>query len=259
MILLSPLHLLGWLAVAPAPLPPQAETQDEAPAQTAKERYDALAAQAEEAMTTWYAEIRAKQEAGEELPENPWATSPIVDLIPQFRTAAADYAGTEDAVPFHLWIVQNAISGAPEEAQKSFSTLCLKHAESEQLEPLAQLMGFVGELFEDIDEELANVAAKSPIERIRDMAGFALHSGPLGSLEYTEKRFEEAKNALEDLAASTKDAGLRQQIESKLQIASKFAIGMVAPDIVGLDLDGTEFQLSDYSGKVIFLDFWGDW
>ena len=35
--------------------------------------------------------------------------------------------------------------------------------------------------------------------------------------------------------------------------------GDVAPDIVGVDLDGVEFKLSDYKGKVIFLDFWGDW
>jgi len=35
--------------------------------------------------------------------------------------------------------------------------------------------------------------------------------------------------------------------------------GDVAPDIEGIDLDGTPFKLSDYKDKVIFLDFWGDW
>lgn len=37
------------------------------------------------------------------------------------------------------------------------------------------------------------------------------------------------------------------------------AIGMVAPEIEGADVDGTEFKLSDYRGKVVLLDFWGDW
>ena len=32
-----------------------------------------------------------------------------------------------------------------------------------------------------------------------------------------------------------------------------------APDIAGTDTDGVAFKLSDYSGKVILLDFWGDW
>ncbi|MCA8952842.1 MAG: hypothetical protein KDE27_25255 [Planctomycetes bacterium] len=37
------------------------------------------------------------------------------------------------------------------------------------------------------------------------------------------------------------------------------AVGGTAPDIVGVDLDGVSFKLSDYKGKVVFLDFWGDW
>jgi hypothetical protein len=37
------------------------------------------------------------------------------------------------------------------------------------------------------------------------------------------------------------------------------AIGKLAPEILGKDLDGVEFRLSDYRGKVVFLDFWGYW
>ena len=36
-------------------------------------------------------------------------------------------------------------------------------------------------------------------------------------------------------------------------------IGSEAPEIVGVDLDGVEFKLSDYRGKVVMLDFYGDW
>ena len=34
---------------------------------------------------------------------------------------------------------------------------------------------------------------------------------------------------------------------------------IAAPEIEGEDVDGTGFKLSDYRGKVILLDFWGDW
>jgi hypothetical protein len=34
------------------------------------------------------------------------------------------------------------------------------------------------------------------------------------------------------------------------------AVGKVAPDIEGEDQDGKRFQLSDYRGKVVLLDFW---
>lgn len=36
-------------------------------------------------------------------------------------------------------------------------------------------------------------------------------------------------------------------------------IGKPAPEIVGSDMDGTPFRLSDYRGQVVMLDFWGDW
>lgn len=35
--------------------------------------------------------------------------------------------------------------------------------------------------------------------------------------------------------------------------------GQLAPEITGEDLDGEVFNLSDYRGKVVMLDFWGDW
>ena len=36
-------------------------------------------------------------------------------------------------------------------------------------------------------------------------------------------------------------------------------VGQMAPEITGKDLDDTAFKLSDYRGKVVMLDFWGDW
>jgi hypothetical protein len=36
-------------------------------------------------------------------------------------------------------------------------------------------------------------------------------------------------------------------------------IGKVAPEITGEDVHGTKFKLSDYRGKVVLLDFWGNW
>ena len=36
-------------------------------------------------------------------------------------------------------------------------------------------------------------------------------------------------------------------------------IGMVAPDIVGSDVDGNGMKLSDFRGKVTVIDFWGFW
>jgi hypothetical protein len=36
-------------------------------------------------------------------------------------------------------------------------------------------------------------------------------------------------------------------------------VGKVAPDVEGEDFDGKTFKLSEYRGKVVLLDFWGNW
>ncbi|MHB8520806.1 MAG: peroxiredoxin family protein [Limisphaerales bacterium] len=40
---------------------------------------------------------------------------------------------------------------------------------------------------------------------------------------------------------------------------SHLAAGKPAPEIEGQDVDGGRFKLSDYRGKVVMVDFWGDW
>jgi cytochrome oxidase Cu insertion factor (SCO1/SenC/PrrC family) len=37
------------------------------------------------------------------------------------------------------------------------------------------------------------------------------------------------------------------------------AVGQPAPEITGEDVDGEPMKLSDYRGKVVMLDFWGNW
>ena len=36
-------------------------------------------------------------------------------------------------------------------------------------------------------------------------------------------------------------------------------VGMTAQEIDGEDIAGQRFKLTDYRGKVVMLDFWGDW
>lgn len=43
------------------------------------------------------------------------------------------------------------------------------------------------------------------------------------------------------------------------EFASKLEIGQPVPDIIGEDIDGVKFKLSDYQGKVTMISFWGFW
>ena len=58
--------------------------------------------------------------------------------------------------------------------------------------------------------------------------------------------------AMKDITIADKTAGPLFELRN-------LAVGKTAPDIVGDDLDGKSFKLSDFRGKVVVLDFWGNW
>ena len=49
------------------------------------------------------------------------------------------------------------------------------------------------------------------------------------------------------------------QADSKARTDGDPGIGRPCPEIAGADIDGQPFKLSDYKGKVVVVDFWGDW
>ncbi len=90
-----------------------------------------------------------------------------------------------------------------------------------------------------------------------------------GGAEYLKKWTPEAINqeAIALLEKCVEDYGdvemgrgtLGELADNKLFALKYLQIGKEAPDIEGQDLDGVDFKLSDYRGKIVVLDFWGDW
>jgi hypothetical protein len=58
---------------------------------------------------------------------------------------------------------------------------------------------------------------------------------------------------------STGRATLGKQAEGELNEIRNLGVGRPCPEIAGEDIDGKPFKLSDYRGKVVVVDFWGDW
>ena len=52
---------------------------------------------------------------------------------------------------------------------------------------------------------------------------------------------------------------LKKQAEQELNVLRHLRVGKEAPNIAGPDLDDKNFKLSDYRGKVVLHDFWGNW
>ncbi len=93
---------------------------------------------------------------------------------------------------------------------------------------------------------------RSLVKRLKDQP-FAL----LGV--NSDEDLEGLKPSLEEATKLTEDAALDDRAKSLEFEARNLVIGDVAPDIFGVDIDGVPFKLSDYRGKVVVIDFWGDW
>jgi hypothetical protein len=73
-----------------------------------------------------------------------------------------------------------------------------------------------------------------------------------------ESLFEKARTEYADVKGGFHDT-IGKSAEAELFELRELAIGKVAPDIVGEDIQGQPMKLSDFRGKVVLLDFWGDW
>ena len=100
--------LICALLGLPLMMPPQAPdaAQEETQAATSSEAED------QEAVDDWRAELQAKYAEAEENGTDPpmmRMTPPLEPFVKRFQEAAADYAGTEDAVQFLVWLTGEAM------------------------------------------------------------------------------------------------------------------------------------------------------
>ena len=125
-----------------------------------------------------------------------------------------------------------------------------------QGQAMFSLVNYLGSLkrYAELDDQVKQQFAKSMGE-----------DGPAYMAKWTPKAIDDASlKLLETCVAKYGDVKMGRRTigamaESKLFVLKYLQIGMVAPDIEGADLDEVAFKLSDYRGKVVVLDFWGDW
>jgi uncharacterized protein (DUF305 family) len=121
------------------------------------------------------------------------------------------------------------------------------------------------------EEEVAAQFRGLNLERIRQMvAGFRdslpaevsqLYADPDTYHHSIETAFEKiiADFGSVKLRDVENSPTLGERLESELFEIKYLAVGCEAPNISGEDIDGVEFNLTDYRGKVVVIDFWGDW
>lgn len=179
-----------------------------------------------------------------------------------YEAAAADYAGTDDAIPFlNQVIVLGGMAEAKDSVAKACATLMMTHIKSPKLSdsirPISYTSRWVGK--DQVEEMLRKIEVANPDPDTKAQAILARVNGALERLPVDDEGYLAARAEALRAADLAKDPAFKRQVQGTIDGREKLVRGKVAPDIAGVDLDGVAFKLSDYKGKVILLDFWGDW
>jgi hypothetical protein len=183
----------------------------------------------------------------------------VEDYCERFLAIADAYPKSEPAADSLSWILGH--TGDETRIRSTFERLAQDHPASPVL--LGEISMLEGRPGEWIDPALDKLIASSAPAQVRATALFtaakrAIHSEYSGS----KRTPAEGEKLLEKVIAEHADVDsgkLKKSAENALFALRNLSIGKVAPDIEGVDLDGKPFKLSDYRGKVVVLDFWGNW
>jgi hypothetical protein len=179
---------------------------------------------------------------------------------------------SEFAVEAVAWAIQG-LRGNRDAMREAVGLLKEHHLESPKIASTVSMIRYAG-LPDDVAADfLTAVAEKNPDRKTKaaalmglgevykDRAARSGRSDPKAGAEATKKAeamFERVAKEFGDVKRYGDDT-FADSARGELFEMRNLAIGKVAPDIEGEDLDGAKFKLSDYRGKVIVLDFWGDW
>jgi hypothetical protein len=97
---------------------------------------------------------------------------------------------------------------------------------------------------------------------LRDDGGSAEDEGPAEEVDPREEINKDLQLLIDEygdipMGGSTYRAVAYAHLTAHSE--EELAIGRPAPEIIGTDVDGNEMRLSQFLGKVVVLDFWGDW
>lgn len=128
------------------------------------------------------------------------------------------------------------------------------------------------------EKVLKETVAKHPEHAVRGQALYALGENyreraqppqEKRSEKEQAKYFAEAARCFREVTEKYADARTpdgREKLGDKaaaelirIRNIPNLKVGKRAPEIEGEDIDGKQFKLGDYRGKVVLLDFWGHW
>jgi tetratricopeptide (TPR) repeat protein len=231
--------LIGLVCIACAALTVAQETK---PAAAAREQYQKILDEYEAAQQEFskiYQAAKTEQEQQKAFEKYPKPEKYAL----RFLEFAEKNPHDPKAVDALVWVVQRAQDG--DAASKALKILRHDHIQSSKIGGVCQTL--IYSRTQDAQKFLREILEKNSNHDVQGWAKFSLGK-TLTSQRRGGQLPKEAEDLFEDVAQNFSDVkGYRGTLAD------------LAPDIEGEDADGKAFKLSDYRGKVVVIDFWGDW
>ncbi len=189
----------------------------------------------------------------------------------RYESIADELWGAEAGFNAKMWLMQSGTNGM-EDAERDAvvtETLDAFFTDYRLTEHLEKLVYFYNDLSEERQTWLRE---GSPHATVRAATIYSLARSADGQLSRggddvdRDAMMAQRKANLDLLVNEYHNTPLRDSTygaKAELMLSahdpSELAIGQKAPEIIGTDVDGNEMKLSDYLGKVLVIDFWGDW
>ena len=252
------LTLLLTAPLASCALPNAA--QDDPPAVAQAQSYKELEAEFSTAHKKWMAAMDAASKEGT---YPPFGDNPTKEFFARFRAVAKDVNSTQlDIGQAKLWcLMRLSDSGINWKspvgvAEKMASDLFQNYAKEIDLAKVPDAISrFCWLDPEPTVKALANLVEVAPSIDLK--VGLLIAQATI----YADQ-LNDADTAIANLDLVAKDYGksaLAAKAEKLKNRIANLRVGGIAPEFQGVDVDGKTIKLSDYKGKVIFLDFWGFW
>lgn len=191
------------------------------------------------------------------------AENPDKAFLAEYQKLADEAKGTEVAAKSLMQVVQIGGSVGEEDAAKAAAAkLVADHAGSAEI---GLLVLYAERL---LDEE----AAKAALEKIAKENKTKPVQATLVFAQIQKVQSEKGEDADElvplyqrlakefkDVATPWGDGNFGAMAEGWIFVRENLSIGKTAPDFETVDENGVKWKLSDYRGKVVVVDFWGNW
>ena len=190
----------------------------------------------------------------------------VVD--PKFFEAVIKRAEKDEkesqAADLLAWVATNDMFSP--NGSKAAERLVDKYPDNSAIEGLCQVLSYGNS--PNADATLKKILEKTTKDRVKAAAALGLGkilAAKTDKLGDDPKQADKVAGEAETYLVMVTDKfgkdvpALKQQALDELKALRTLRVGKEAPDIAGPDLDDKKFKLSDYRGKVVLLDFWGNW